>query len=1547
MKYFGKGIAVASGFDLNAKAPLDARTVVSSKTILDSMDDIKKYNGMEVFVENENRTYKLVNNAWQLVVDQAVNDLTTGGTTKALTAEQGKVLNTALNTHKGDANIHVTSADKTKWNDKYTKSEADAKYATQTNLNNVSNTRATGSRISGTTAAAGWYRIAKTSASINNCLGDFTITAALSGKHSLTSLTAGISYGVTPSIIQNSHVEYSSGNVTKARIVYHTSYNGNYAYLEVYVSGASSSLKVEMHGYEGWILMSPALQSSIPEGYTSKEITLVKDRIVGNVQGSLTGNASTATKLSTARTINGVAFDGTQNITITANPNAHTHTKSQITDFPTSLPANGGNADTVDGKHVNDGVADALWTGTKITAELNKKAASAGSTAQDFNAKNLTVAGSILPTGNGTQDIGSPTKRFGSIYVNEAHLASNTLYIDDVPVIGSTADSIDIKADPNQGIMVRTTGLGATKIASENDVQITSTGTNADVNLVASGTGSKVNMTGSQQVNLTAPDINMDGNTVIKKNLVVAGDLTVQGTNTILNTTTLAVEDNIIEINKGQTGSGVSKGTAGISVNRGDASAYHIVFDEADDLFKVGMTDQLETIASRPWADNKFEPKITKNTAFNKNFGTAAGTVAQGNHNHDTAYLGKTATAAAATKLATAKTINGVAFDGTANITVTADPNNHASNKVTAMTGYTKATTASAISATDSLNTAIGKLEKAIEGTSASGHTHSSANVNSMSGYAKASAAAAIATSDTLNAAIGKLEKGLDGKAASSHTHAASQITGLPTSLPANGGNADTVDGKHASDFALASHGTHVTYATTAPLVAGTASAGTSNDVARGNHVHPAQTSVSGNAGTATKLATARTISLAGDVTGSATFDGSANISITATVADNSHNHTNYAPTSHNHNAGQITAMTGYSKPSSTSAISASDSLNAAIGKLEKALEGAATGGHTHAWDSITGKPSTFAPSTHTHNYAGSSSAGGAATTALACTGNSATATKLATVRTINGTNFDGTASITTTKWGTARTLSLTGAVTGSVSMDGSGNVSLATSYAGRDNNLKSNGSTYKVIDLSSSTYNQNTYYPVVGSSISVSGFTRLSVRVSLDSGTKPTWSTHNSGFSCHLDLLARGSGWGTNSGETIVLCNTYNHTSSNPVGYSQMTSSSFAVFWLRGGGKYYVYSENPISWSIKTSSFTNNKQTVAPTTTYPGVSYTKTTMGANIDGNAGTATKLQTARTISLAGDVTGSASFDGSANVSITATVANDSHTHAWANITGKPSTFAPSAHGNHVPATETANNAKFLRNDNTWAVVTPANIGAAAASHTHSYAPSTHNHNASQVTAMTGYAKASAVAAISASDSLNTAIGKLERALDGKQAAGSYAPASHTHTGYAASDHTHSGYAASSHTHAWGNITGVPVATSSANGLMPSGDKAKLDTIGGIVTISKSLTLKTAWIDTGIQGTNLGTGSYVVQISGMTSAATNTYNEIFTGFMSWYADGTNNADTNEIILHAAGHATNSRHLYLRTVRQASGVLKLQVAFSADLTTATNVTFKFRKLI
>lgn len=59
------------------------------------------------------------------------------------------------------------------------------------------------------------------------------------------------------------------------------------------------------------------------------------------------------------------------------------------------------------------------------------------------------------------------------------------------------------------------------------------------------------------------------------------------------------------------------------------------------------------------------------------------------------------------------------------------------------------------------------------------------------------------------------------------HTHSVSDISDFPTSLPANGGNADTVDGKHASDFAEAEH-TH----NYLPLTGGTIGGDVTPDIA-------------------------------------------------------------------------------------------------------------------------------------------------------------------------------------------------------------------------------------------------------------------------------------------------------------------------------------------------------------------------------------------------------------------------------------------------------------------------------------------------------------------------------------------------------------------------------------------------------------------------------------------------------------------------------------------------------------------------------------------
>ena len=83
------------------------------------------------------------------------------------------------------------------------------------------------------------------------------------------------------------------------------------------------------------------------------------------------------------------------------------------------------------------------------------------------------------------------------------------------------------------------------------------------------------------------------------------------------------------------------------------------------------------------------------------------------------------------------------------------------------------------------------------------------------------------------------------------------------------------------------------------------------------------------------------------------------------------------------------------------------------------------------------------------------------------------------------------------------------------------------------------------------------------------------------------------------------------------------------------------------------------------TSNATNNN--TANTIVFRNASgnFSAGTITAALSGNSSTATKLQTARTISLTSDVTGSASFDGSADASITATVVDDSHNHIISNV------------------------------------------------------------------------------------------------------------------------------------------------------------------------------------------------------------------------------------------------------------------------------------------
>ncbi len=193
--------------------------------------------------------------------------------------------------------------------------------------------------------------------------------------------------------------------------------------------------------------------------------------------------------------------------------------------------------------------------------------------------------------------------------------------------------------------------------------------------------------------------------------------------------------------------------------------------------------------------------------------------------------------AGSATKLATARTIDGVSFNGTANITHFGKCSTEAATaaKTVSVTGFTLATGAEVTVQFTVTNTAASPT----------------LNVNNTGAKAIVYRNAAISAGY----------------------------------LAANRVYKFVYDGTNYELIGDIDTNTKYTAASATPKAPGTAAVGTSSKYAREDHIHPLQTTVSGNAGSATKLATARTIGITGVVTGTATaFDGSKNITIDTTT---------------------------------------------------------------------------------------------------------------------------------------------------------------------------------------------------------------------------------------------------------------------------------------------------------------------------------------------------------------------------------------------------------------------------------------------------------------------------------------------------------------------------------------------------------------------------------------------------------------------------------------------------------------------------------------
>ena len=113
---------------------------------------------------------------------------------------------------------------------------------------------------------------------------------------------------------------------------------------------------------------------------------------------------------------------------------------------------------------------------------------------------------------------------------------------------------------------------------------------------------------------------------------------------------------------------------------------------------------------------------------------------------------------------------------------------------------------------------------------------------------------------------------------------------------------------------------------------------------------------------------------------------------------------------------------------------------------------------------------------------------------------------------------------------------------------------------------------------------------------------------------------------------------------------------------------------------------------------------------------------------------------------------------------------------------------------------------------------------------------------------------------------------------------------------------------------------------------------------------------WTDSGIDGSDLATGTYVMQVlvSDYNLGGSH-YSEFYSATISWYASGTNETTHafDEIPIHRAGHAPNDGSVQFRTTRGSSASLKLQIKHNEAYNAAPNQTtgkefkFKFRRLM
>ena len=149
----------------------------------------------------------------------------------------------------------------------------------------------------------------------------------------------------------------------------------------------------------------------------------------------------------------------------------------------------------------------------------------------------------------------------------------------------------------------------------------------------------------------------------------------------------------------------------------------------------------------------------------------------------------------------------------------------------------------------------------------------------------------------------------------------------------------------------------------------------------------------------------------------------------------------------------------------------------------------------------------------------------------------------------------------------------------------------------------RSVGYMMQLTEIDASGLDENTWYPVTiaaGERMSI----RVEVLVALDSGTKPSWSTHERGFSVRKIWEFAPYTWGINSRSIFAVhLSDFNLANTDPVrGLSTLSNYDICYVYVRGGGKYHFYASHGARVILHTDTYAPGSgiQSISPTTKIP-----------------------------------------------------------------------------------------------------------------------------------------------------------------------------------------------------------------------------------------------------------------------------------------------------------------------------------------------------------